>query len=414
MMADSHTLLGRRSACAFQTALAPRTHVPCAISNSFITPLQPPRHLGNRIHRHPSSTTRRPCTIVTPTASQATTSSATKTQQPRVPVTTTRTFTDRRGKTWTYGQDILNAHSSRTPIVLLHNVVAVGLTRWYWDPLFRLASTVDENHFLHRPLVRFDFVYTGDSHPKPDRAPQPQPSLDEFADQVADVCAGLSTRPFVLSIGGVELVALRFAGRYPDSLSALLLHNGVSTRYVTQDVYLSTRTKLLYGALSGVVGKWFYQYYSTRDFIRSFLLKNIWVDADDEIFEEKVSKSVTAAQADVRVRYPFLAFLAGCFFMDLTDDLANIAVPTLFIGAGKIAPGKLKNQTAATRFRIPFSVAAKESSMVEAREQRILDHRRNIKGCEAILAENVGPDEYFVDPMAVLPIVERFLKKEGL
>lgn len=357
--------------------------------------------------------TSRPATIVPNPQKQSRNLTITSTQTPTPilpispprPLTTTEhTYTDPRGKTWTYESDTLSAAehaSSRAPIVCLHASSGLGVNRSYWDRLLSVLSDRPDALCQHA-ISRFDWVGTGSTQPKEHRLTTPY-NADFFAAQVDHFAATFQQPVIIVCASASESVAVRFAACYPHRIAALVIVTGLGTKSMTQ-VPRQRRCRLSYGALSGRLGDAFWALVRNRRYISSFSRKNIL--AGDTWETAWVDRSMQGS-VDARIRFVVFSFLSGYLFGDFTEDFRKIGVPCAFFAHTLGANTSIANRVGSVRPPVP--IVANEASFREDGISRMEFRVSVIPNCVGVVVEGAGYEMFFEHTEQALPKLEEFV-----
>lgn len=327
---------------------------------------------------------------------------------PRPLNTTVHTYTDPRGHQWTYEADVLShapptpATQTSSPVVFAHTPSGLGTNRTYWDPLLSSLSA-HPNVFSNHSVARFDWVGTGETHPKPHSVAQPY-DASYFAAQLAHFASTFGQKIVLVAQGASEPVAIRFATEYPHLIKAYVISTGLSTKYITSEQNESRRNTS-YAFFTSLAGRVFWQFVATRRFITGFSIKNLL--ATETFLEEWVSRSI-AGSRDPKIRFNVYSFLSGFLFGDYSEDLLNIQVPTLFLAGTENSTRSIKSLIKSVRPPVPL--VATEKAFTEKIVQRMEHRCANIPNCQGVVVNGVGFQMFFEHADDTLPPLEKFLR----
>lgn len=319
--------------------------------------------------------------------------------------TKTYRYTDARGRAWTYEGDIIEAQNGGlgdAVIVCLHNAGGVGVTRKYWDRMFDMVSR--ENNLARYSIASFDWVGTGVSSPKRDFLEKAY-DVDYFAGQLAHFVGRLGSPVVLVSQGGSEPVAIRFASQSPSALRFLVIATGLSSGSVTKRPSDFKRS-VAYNILRGPLGLQFWRFVRNDWFLSGFSQKNLLVGRDHL---DKWVSDTTDGSLDDRVRFALFSFASGYFFDDYTEEYKRINVPSAFFCGPEKTNRSIKNRVQSTRFPVPF--LASEELFHDEKTERLDLRCKLIPNCKGVVVSGAGPEMFFEHVELAVPRLEECLQE---
>ncbi|MGD1809510.1 alpha/beta fold hydrolase [Dapis sp. BLCC M126] len=211
--------------------------------------------------------------------------------------------------------------TSSIPLLLIHPI-GVGLSKFFWH---RFCSLWQEENFPN-PIYNPDLLGCGESD-MPSVAYYPV----DWAEQLQYFLETIVQRPVILIVQGalfpvaVSLVKLQ---QKSNLISGLIL-SGPPQLELMQKSSSPVQNKLRWNLFYSPIGKAFYRYARSRNFLDSFSKKQLFANANqvDKEWLDTLTKGAKKPQS----QYAVFSFLAGFWRQDFSQTIAQINQPTLVL-----------------------------------------------------------------------------------
>lgn len=215
------------------------------------------------------------------------------------------------------------------PLLLIHPV-GVGLSKKFWH---RFCSLWQEKSLSH-PIYNPDLLGCGESD-MPSVAYYPI----DWAEQLAYFLETVVQRPVILIVQGALFpVAISLATlQKKQKLNLIhgLILSGPPQMELMRKADSAIQQKFRWNLFYSPIGKAFYRYARSRNFLASFSKKQLFANANqvDREWLDTLEKGAENLQS----QYAVFSFLAGFWRQDFSQQIADINQPTLVLVGNKVS-----------------------------------------------------------------------------